>query len=273
MQNDYFSIRLLPGVSHISQEHQQAGQQPDNLCGPYWVAILLRSYGISVSPEHIAQHSGTVLPIGEPSTWLPDGAVSRQDYNILLPTTHCLEDAGTSAQGLIHAVGEISADAYTLLPVQTEWTADRLFHLIQLCQDHPHWQAIPLCNLKTGQLWGANLRIADALDYLNGHSISPPAPDWNVGHFLVLAGSITGSVNTLLWLGDTYPHLGWQGYHLQPAAAIAQALNRGDGHGGGILLFIASRDRTQVEQQLQAKAFQIAVWDNGSPHRIVAPTE
>jgi len=58
---------------------------------------------------------------------------------------------------------------------------------------------------------------------------------------------------------------GWQGYHLQSADAIAQALNRGDGCGGGILLFAASQDQTQIEQQAREAGFSVGVWDNGSP--------
>ena len=64
---------------------------------------------------------------------------------------------------------------------------------------------------------------------------------------------------------DTYPHFGWQGYHLQPLEAIAQALNRGDGYGGGILLFVADGEQAQVRQQAEAQGFTIECWNNGSP--------
>lgn len=259
------SVQLLPGVAHITQEYDRAGQQPDNLCGPYWAALLLRSHGFTVTPEQIAQRAGSVLPIGEPATWLPEGAASRQDYSLPLPSTRCFQDAGTSAQGLMQAIAEVSEGAYTLLPLQTNWTADRLLQLIQLCQHYPAWQAVPLCNLKTGHLWGTHLSIDEAIAYLNGQPIPLPPPNWNVGHFLVLAGTATGEVNSFLWICDSYPNLGWQGYHLQPAAAVAQALNRGDGYGGGILLFIASRDRDQVEQQVTSQGFWVEVWNNGSP--------
>jgi hypothetical protein len=49
-----FVVLLLTGVAEIAKEHHLAGQQHDNLCGPYWVSILLRSHGYSVTPEAIA---------------------------------------------------------------------------------------------------------------------------------------------------------------------------------------------------------------------------
>jgi len=267
MNNLQFSLNLLPYILPIVNEHQQSGQQLDNLCGPYWVAIFLRSRDFLITSEQIAQQAGSVLPIGEPLTWLPSGAVTYQEYAVPLPTTTCLSDAGTSAQGLMDAVTYLSHSAYQLLPIQTEWSSDRLLLLLELCHTHPEWQAIPLCNIKTGHLWGTSLSLSKAIAYLDGQPIDPPPADWNVGHFLILTGTVTGAVNSLIWVGDTYPQLGWQGYHLQPPDAIAHALNRGDGLGGGILLFIATQDQSQVTQAMQEKGFQVAVWDNGSPKK------
>lgn len=261
-------IQLLPGISQITDFHQQAGQQPDNLCGPYWAAILLKSRGFTVTSEQIAQRAGSVLPIGDPLTWLPPGAASRQNYSLPLPATDTLEDAGTSAQGLIEAVAEFSQNRRLLLPLQTHWTADRLLTLVQLCQNFPDWSAIPLCNLRTGRLWGSHLSIDAAIAYLNQQPMQPAPADWDVGHFLILAGIVAGQAgqdSPLLWIIDTYPSFGWQGYHFQSAAAVADALNRGDGHTGGVLLFIAAPDRDQVTQLIQQQGFRVEVWDNGSP--------
>ncbi|MBI4783446.1 MAG: hypothetical protein HY785_19325 [Oscillatoriophycideae cyanobacterium NC_groundwater_1537_Pr4_S-0.65um_50_18] len=275
-----FSIRLLPGFDRITLEHQLAGQQPDNLCGPYWVAILLRSMGIRPStPEQVAQAAGSVLPVGDPLTWLPRGASSRQDYGLPLPEATDLKDAGTSAQGLIAAASRLSNHKYALVPLQANWTADRLTNLFELCESYPHWNAILLCNLRTDPLWGTSLPLGKAIAYLSGTDLSgaasdksevtdqpsQPPTDWNVGHFFVLAGEVKGTARSLAWVCDTYPHFGWQGYHLQPLEAIAQALNRGDGYGGGILLFVADGEQAQVRQQAEAQGFTIACWDNGSP--------
>lgn len=258
------STHLLPGIQSLATVHHQAGQQPDNLCGAYWVAILLQWAGFTVTTEQVAQQAGSILPLGNPVNWLPQGAVSRQDYALPLPVTDCLAEAGTSAQGLIYAVEQITSGAYCLLPLQADWTADRVMALLHLCQSQPTWQAIPLCNLKTGHLWGASVTPAEATAYLNGQPIEPPPADWNVGHFLTLAGRMTGSAQTLILVCDTYPHFGLQGYHGQPPQNIAQALNRGDGYGGGILLFSHSRNNEEMVQQAEAIGLQVAVWDNGS---------
>ena len=261
-----FAVQFLPGFLPIMQVHQQAGQQPDNLCGPYWVSILLRSQGFNVTPEDVtpeavAQLARTVLPTGDPATWLPAGATSKQGYSLPLPSTACLSQAGTSAQGLIAAVNQLTAGTLILLPLQTRWTIDRIQALLQLCQT---WRVVPLCNIRTSPLWGTGLAVSDAIAYLNGQAIVPPEADWNVGHFLTLAGTVQG-VKSLILVCDTYPHFGWQGYHLQPAEAIAQALNRDDGTGGGVLLLIRSEDQLEISQQAKAIDLAIEVWDNGSP--------
>lgn len=259
------SIQLLPSTLALSQEHQRAGQQPDNLCGPYWVGVLLRRSGIEVMVEQIAQVAGSVLPVGQPQTWLPRGAQSRQDYCLPIPMTDRMRDAGTSAHGLVQAVTELSNQTYCLIPLQTQWSADRLTALIDLCQAHPDWDAVLLANLKTGHLWGSGLPVSDAIAYLHGQPITPPAADWDVGHFLALVGMVTGAVNSLVLVCDTYPLLGWQGYHLQSAEAIANALNRGDGMEGGVLVCVATTYRAQVEEAAIAQGLQIRIWDNGSP--------
>jgi len=261
-----FAVQLLPGILPLVGDHQQAGQQPDNLCGPYWAALLLRSRGFHhVTAEHIAQIAGTVLPTGDPETWLPQGAQSKQAYSLPLPTTVSPEAAGTSVQGLIAAVAKLSEHRYTFLPLQTKWSAERVDDVLALCQQQQHWNAILLCNVRTGHLWGSHLDVKDAIDYLNGGAITPPPADWNVGHFMALAGAVTGQTRSLVVVCDTYPMFGWQGFHLQSKDAIAQALNRNDGNGGGILLFIATQDKEPVEQQAKEQGFTIDVWDNGSP--------
>lgn len=264
IKQDDFSVQLLPGMLQMVEEHQRAGQQPDNLCGPYWAALLLRSRGFHLTSEHIAQGAGSVLPSGDPVTWLPQGAQSKQDYELPLPIATSAEAAGTSAQGLIAAVSELSEHRYILLPLQAEWSAERVDAVLELCQQNPAWNAVPLCNVRTGHLWGSHLSVKDAIDHLSGGLITAPPADWNVGHFLVLAGIVTGQA-PLVIVCDTYPMFGWQGYHLQSKEAIAQALNRDDGYSGGILLFIATQDREQVAQQAQDAGFLIEVWDNGSP--------
>ena len=262
MLTHQFSIDWLPTILLLTKLHQQAGQQPDNLCGTYWTAIFLAAQGLDFTPAAIAQLAGSRLPVGDPAIWLPQGARSRQDYGLSLPLTGNPALAGTSAQGLATAVLTASERAYQFVPLQTEWSPERLFDLLDLCRA---LDLVPLCNLRTNHLWGADLSLVDAIAYLNGEPIQPPPPVWNVGHFLLLAGTIAGPARSLILVCDTYPTLGWQGYYLQSAEAVANALNRGDGQGGGVLLFVDSQEQAAVEQAAIERGFTVAFWDNGSP--------
>jgi hypothetical protein len=86
------SIWLLPGALRVNQAHRLAGQQPDNLCGPYWVTILLQAYDrAAFSAEAVALLAKSVLPVGDSSLWLPKGASSRQNYSIALPQSRRVE--------------------------------------------------------------------------------------------------------------------------------------------------------------------------------------
>ncbi len=260
------SLRSLPTTVLLDREHRLAGQQPDNLCGPYWAAILLRAQGVTnVDTEQVAIEAGSVLPIGDPATWLPTGASPRQDYRLPLPQTHRAEEAGTAVAGLIDAVSSTTAGRYMLVPLRAVWSPERVETLMTLCWENPDWEAVPLCNIRTGHLWGSRLLLSDVMAYLNGKEITVPAADWDVGHFLTLAGKIEGPVRSLVLVRDTYPRFGWDGYHLQSASVIAKALNRGDGYEGGILLFVAAKDKVEVERQAKERGFRILSWDNGTP--------
>ncbi|MBW4654514.1 MAG: hypothetical protein KME20_15965 [Kaiparowitsia implicata GSE-PSE-MK54-09C] len=259
-------LQLLPGMQTLAPLHQQAGQQPDNLCGPYWVSLWLRSHQYHITPEQVAQQAGTVLPTGQPQTaWVPPGATPRCDYSLPLPTTPDVTTGGTSAQGLVRAVRQLTSGSYDLVPLQSHWTGDRLLSLLQLCVDHPEWNTAPLCNVSTAYLWGSNLSPAAAIAHLSGSTISPPPADWAVGHFLTLAGWVQGSAAMLMWVCDTYPQFGWQGYTMQPPSAIAAALNREAGASGGVLLFVHHQHRQAVAQAAAQLGCEVEVWDNGSP--------
>ncbi|MGJ3245454.1 MAG: DUF6885 family protein [Elainellaceae cyanobacterium] len=265
-QHRDIDVVLLSGSQAIQSEHHRAGQQPDNLCGPYWAAVLLRAIAhVNTTPSEIGKWAGSILLSGDAQQWLPLGAESRHDYTTPLPTTTNLDQSGTSAGGLAEAIEQCSANRYRCIPIQCQWSANTICRLFRLCHQHPEWNIVPVCNLNTGYLWGANLPISDAIAYLNGMPITPPPPDWAVGHFVVLAGVLHGSHRSLALMQDTYPTLGWQGYHLQPWEAIAAGLARDRKSQGGILLFAATRYQSEIEAQLQDAGFEIRLWDNGTP--------
>jgi hypothetical protein len=261
-------VRWLPGAAKISLVHQLAGQQPDNLCGPYWLAILLQAWNAAhLDAAHLGQLAQSVLPIGDPEQWVPPGAKSRQDYSVPLPETAHLAEAGTAVSGLMAATIAASQNQFTLVPLAAQWSAEAVDRLLQLCLEHPTWEAVPVCNIRTGHLWGTSLTQQQAIDYLEGTDITPPAADWDVGHFVTIAGMLPGAARSLIVVRDTYPQFGCQGYHLQPAATIAAAMNRGDGNAGGVLLFVAASLQSEIEQQCQDLGWTIAAWDNGTPLR------
>lgn len=60
-----FLVQRLPGMVKLANRHRLAGQQHDRLCGPYWIAMLLRSRSFhQLTPEQAAQCAGSVLPTG-----------------------------------------------------------------------------------------------------------------------------------------------------------------------------------------------------------------
>ena len=62
---------------------------------------------------------------------------------------------------------------------------------------------------------------------------------------------------------------GWDGYHLQSPGALAAALQRDDGKEGGVLLFVAAKDKVKVERQAKEKGFEIAPWDKCTPQQVL----
>jgi hypothetical protein len=63
---------------------------------------------------------------------------------------------------------------------------------------------------------------------------------------------------------DTYRQLGWDGYHLQPAGAMAAALSRGDGKEGGVLCICEAAAAGTLAGELAGVGFDLRHWDNGS---------
>ena len=264
-----FNLILLPYLNAVLPLHEQAGQQLDNLCGPYWVALLLQAYGQgSVSAVDVALAASTVLPShGDPKSWLPPGAISclGTGYD-RIPTVPDLDACGTSITGLMRATEQLSRGRFCLLPLQSNDWIVGLASLVDLCQTHPEWQAVPLLNVHTSYCWGSHLTPLQLLTYLQGELLTPPSADWSVGHFALLAGHLRGPGRSLYAVLDTYPHCGWQGLHWQPPGAVARSLQRLDlPTQGGVALFVTAAARSQLIPHLEQAAFRITPWDNGTP--------
>jgi hypothetical protein len=262
-------VVLLPGAERVAPAHRAAGQQPDNLCGPFWLSTLLRAFGAAdASVERAALAAGTTVPAsGDPASWVPLGARPRAADGI--PTIDGPGASGTSIPGMLAAAEELSAGGRGFVPLRGfrggPHTAEGLAALVDVLVGRPGWEAVPVANVRTGALWGTHPDPADVLAHVTGAWVEPPQAEWDVGHFCAIAGVVRGPSGALAIVRDSYPHLGWGGHHLQPLDALAAALRRDDGREGGVLLFVAAGDHDAVEREMKEIGFDIGVWDNGTP--------
>ncbi|MEO1095795.1 MAG: hypothetical protein AAFX01_12945 [Cyanobacteria bacterium J06638_28] len=262
-------LSIFPYLRPLLSLHEKVGQQPDNLCGPYWIALLLQAYGkLSTSAVDVSLKASTLLPNqGNPTDWLPAGAMSciGPGYD-RIPTNADLTLCGTSATGLIRATEQLSQGRFCLIPLQTDDWVTGLAAIAQLCQTHPKWQVVPLLNIHTRYLWGSQLTPLALFTYLQTGQLTPPPADWSVGHFALLVGQLQNESNILYGVLDTYPHFGWSGLHLQPPLALAQSLQRPDSAtAGGVALFVATDARSHLIPLIEKSGCRVAPWDNGTP--------
>jgi hypothetical protein len=188
------------------------------------------------------------------------------DYEATIPTAPDGASAGTSATGVARGIEELSGGALAVVPVAGPWSSDTVVSLVEIATAEVPEGAL-IANLRTGHLWGSRPPARLLLDYLLGWPVAVPPPDWDCGHFLTIAACVGGPGGTLVVLRDTYPQLGWNGYHLQPAGAVAAALERGDGHEGGVLCVCQARVAETLAGRLGEAGFELRHWDNGSPDR------
>ena len=266
------ALTLLPGAEAVGAVHRVTGPQPDNLCGPYWVAILLASAGQgSPSPERVAVAARTLLPAsGDPSSWVPPGEPNREGATGSIGRVDDPGVSGTSIRGMVEAVEALSEGSFRLLPLRGRGgqplDAPALEQLVETLEQKAGWRASPVLNLRTGALWGTRLPIADAFAYVVGEDVQPSEPEWDVGHFVNLAGILRGPERTMAVLRDSYPSFGSGGDHLQPLQVVAEALARGDGREGGCLLFLPAEHALAAEVELKQAGFDTGTWDNGTPY-------
>src|SRR3712207_1539214 len=159
-------------------------------------------------------------------------------------------------------------NALKVIPVAGPWRGATVVALVEISASEAPGCTL-VANLRTGRLWGTRPPARLLLDYLLGLPVEPPVADWDCGHFLAVVAALSGPGNTLVALRDTYPELGWGGYHLQPAEAVASALERGDGHEGGVLCVCEASAAEAFAGKLEEAGFERCHWDNGTPDRSV----
>jgi hypothetical protein len=250
---------------------RDAVQQKDNLCGPFQAARILREAGITrwddeeLDQDLIALNSGTVLPEVEVGPQVPPGAVNFRNYRFELPRAAPAE-AGTSPAGLAQAIEEAAAGALRCVPLRGPWGAASVERLLDAAPELGG--ARLLANIDTAPLWGSRPPLEALLAHLDGEPVeTPPAPDWEVGHFVELARLLRGRGGSLVLVLDSYPSLGWMGRHLQPPTAVAAALGRADGREGGVLVVAPPESSGDVTALAAELGLEVALWDNGTTRR------
>ena len=258
------AVGIFPGPRDFALLHEREMPQKDQLCGAFWGALILSAAGHAASQEEVALRAGTTLAEGDPSSWLPPGASPRTDYEATIPVSVESASAGTSATGVARSIEELSGGTLSVVPVAGPWSADAVVSLVEISAATAP-ECTLIANLRTGHLWGSHPPARLLLDHLLGLPVEAPAPDWDCGHFLSIVASLTGPGGVRLALRDTYAELGWGGYHLQPAGAVAAALERGDGYEGGVLCVCEASAAEAFAATLDEAGFELRHWDNGTP--------
>jgi hypothetical protein len=147
------------------------------------------------------------------------------------------------------------------VPVRGDWSGRQVEALIERAQ--ALLAARLIANVRTGRFWGSRPTTGDVLAELSGREMTGPAADWDVGHFVELAALVRGAGGSLVVVHDTYPTLGWGGYHVQPPRVVAAALHRGDGREGGVLVVVEARHSDAVAPLVRELGLEVGVWNNG----------
>jgi hypothetical protein len=261
---------LLPGAARLAELHAAEVPQKDDLCGAFCAALALRAAGVlNASGEEVAQDdvallAGTTLFEGAHAASLPPGEPGRRDYVVGVPRTDDEPVSGTSATGLARAIEELAGDRLRVVPAAGGWSADALAAVLAAATAVGGDCAV-LANIGTRFFWGSRPCLAALLRYLeDGDADGGPAPDWDVGHFVLLLGVVEGRRGRLVVVADTYRSLGREGVHLQPLERVALALRRPGMTEGGLLLVVAADQADALESEIAAAGLAPRLWDNGS---------
>jgi hypothetical protein len=223
--------------------------------------------GEPLDQDLVALRAGTVLPAGTDESQVPPGAMGLTDYRYDLPLVEPAL-AGTSARRLAGAIEELSEGALRCVPLSGGWDAETVVRVVERGRSI---DARLIANIRSGLLWGSRPGLQLVLGWLDGVDLldlpaPPPPADWDVGHFVELVSTIRGRAHgrAFVVVHDSYPTLGWDGHHLQPPDALAAALERGDGHGGGVLLVVRAEHSKAAVALGAGLGLDIEMWDNGT---------
>jgi hypothetical protein len=262
-------VELLPGARTLLGAHAQALPQRDDLCGAFCGALALHAAGVAsaaggpLDQEAVALAAGSVISAVPQAEHLPRGERSRRDYRLELPLVEDAAVSGTTPAGLVRAVEQLSGGELVALPYAGPWSAAALGGLFARLGACARPVSV-VANLATRHLWGGGATLAQLLAYLLGEAPAGPPPDWDVGHFVCLIGRVVGPRGSLYGVADTYPSLGRQGIHVQPAERLALALQRPDMAAGGLLVVALAQEAATLRAGAAELGLEEGAWDNGT---------
>ncbi len=262
-------MTLLPGARALLAVHARELPQRDDLCGAFCGALALRAAGIErhggepLDQDAVAAAAGSIVSAHPDPRNLPHGETGRRDYRLELPFVEDAAVSGTTAAGVASAVELLSGGALAAIPYSGPWTAGTLGGLFDLAAALEHPITL-IANLATHHLWGSHARIDQLLAHLYDGERSGPPADWDVGHFVCVVGRVRGPRGNLYGVADTYPSLGREGVHMQPAERLAAAIERRDKPAGGVIVVAATEDAPVVRAGAGALGLSEGIWDNGT---------
>jgi hypothetical protein len=262
-------LALLPGARSLLRAHARELPQRDDLCGAFCGALALRAAGIErhgeepVDQDAVALRAGSVVSRAREPGILPHGEPGRRDYRLSLPTIDDADASGTTAAGLVTAVHELAGERLAAIPFSGPWTPTTLARLFELAVARERPVTL-IANLATRHLWGGRVSVGQLLDHLLDGVEEGPEPDWDVGHFACIVGRVQGPRGSLYAIADTYPSLGRDGVHMQPAERLAAAIERRDMPAGGVIAVAFDEDAEAVRADARAAGLVEGLWDNGT---------
>ncbi len=262
-------LTLLAGARTLLRAHARELPQRDDQCGAFCGALALEAAGVEgegepLDQDAVARAAGTVVSRVPDLAALPHGERGRRDYRIAPALVDDASASGTNCVGVVRAVEQLSRGALAAIPLERPWSPaalDGLFELLAALER----PASLIANVATRELWGAGARIDQLLDYLLDGELDGPPPDWDVGHFVCVAGRTSGPGGSLYLVLDTYPALGRGGVHLQPRERLSSALARPGMAPGGIIAIVAAEDAAGVRAGSGRLGLVERIWDNGTP--------
>ncbi len=259
-----FRIRLLDNFFNIHEEYVKLGSQKENTCGAFSLGCILRGLGYDLSIDYLAYlakmnvHREEYSKCVEARKKIENGEMTEKSakrlyyeywYEYDYRVTDDYSESGIGPKGLVVACEKATNREISCIPVPSRkgdevyFTEEKFRRLIDYIFSAGQVEVV--LNYHTSKLIDPNGKFyfLDRIVEFNEHPEFFEKWKWNVGHFVGLAGIVEFENSRWMIIRDTYKKFGFNGYHLQPEEYVREALLRGDGREGGVLLVVESRRR------------------------------